>query len=107
MNNQSKQMVINALIKVINAAPELHFQRNYLYPQAYQNSDVSMQEFKTWMNYANQVLDISYNHIGLNDILMTKTAISQLSFQYGVPNIQCIVQVKQELLKLAQIITQY
>lgn len=107
MNNQSKQMVTSALIKVINAAPGVSFQRNYMYPQTYQNYDVSMQEFSTWMNYANQVLDISYNHIGINDILTTKVKINQLYSQYGGTNIQRIDQIKQELFKLTQVILQY
>ena len=71
INYQSKQIVIDALIKVINAAPGLYFQRNHLYCQTYQNSDISMQEFNTWVDYANQILDISYNHIGYYAILIT------------------------------------
>lgn len=107
MDYQSKQMVINALVKVINAAPKSYLQRSYSHPIECQNRDVSMQEFNIWMNYVNQVMDISYNHIELNAILMTKITISQLSSQYGVSNTQRIEQIKQELLNLAQIITQY
>lgn len=107
INYQSKQIVIDALIKVINAAPGFFSQRNYLYPQTYQSRDVSMQEFNTWMEYANQILDISYNHIGYNAILTTKMAIGQLSSQYGVSFIQRVDQIKQELLNLTQLILQY
>lgn len=107
MNDQSKKMVVNALIKVINAAPGLYSQKNYLHSQIYRNSDVPMQELNTWMNYANQILDISYNHIGINAILSTKIVISELYSQYGVSNIQRIEQIKQELLKLTQVILQY
>lgn len=107
MNNQSKQMVIDALFKVVNSAPALYFQGNYLHPQTYQRNDVSMQEFNTWVNYANQILDISYNHLGLNTIMSTKMMITQLASQYGVSNIQRIDKIKQELIKLIQIILQY
>ena len=107
MNKQSKQMVIDALYKVVNSAPALYSQRNYLSPQTYQANDVSMQELSTWVNYANQVLDISYNHGGLNVIMSTKSMISQLVSQYGVSNIQRIDQIKQELIKLTQAILQY
>ncbi|MCM1212251.1 MAG: hypothetical protein NC318_11665 [Blautia sp.] len=107
MNNQSKQIVIDALIKAINAAPTLYFQRNYMYPTVNQNVDVSMQEFNTWMDYANQILDISYNHIGLNAILSTKMAMCQIASQYEISNIQRIDQIKQELIKLTQIIVKY
>lgn len=107
MNNQSKQMVINALIKVVDSAPYLCVQMNSLYSQQqYQVRDVSMQEYNTWIDYANQVLDISYNHIGLNAILTTKLSISQLNLQYGMLNLQRIEQVKQMLLQLVQIIIQ-
>lgn len=104
---QSKQIVIDALIKVINAAPGLYSQTKYLYSRTYQNSDVSMQEFDTWMNYANQILDISYNHIGFKAIILTKIRIRQLSSQYGVSIAQRIDQIKKELLNLAQLILQY
>lgn len=107
MNNQSKQMVMDALFKVINSAPALYSQKNYLYPQTYQTYDVSMQEFKTWVNYVNQILDISYNYLGLNIIMSTKMMISQLVSQYEVSNIQRIDQIKQELIKLTQAILQY
>lgn len=104
---QSKQIVIDALIKVINAAPGVYSQRKYLYPQTCQNSDVSMQEFNTWLDYANQIIDISYNHIGYNAILTTKIKIGQLASQYGISFIQRVDQIKQELLNLAQLILQY
>ena len=107
INYQSKQIVIDALIKVINAAPGLYSQRNYLYHQTYQKSDISMQEFNTWVDYANQILDISYNHIGYNAILTTKIAIGQLSSQHGASFIQRVDQIKRELLNLAQLILQY
>lgn len=118
MKNQSKQMVIGALMNVINAAPILHSQRNYMNRQAYQisnwsnqelypNNDISKLEFDTWIDYVNQILDISYNHIGLNDVLSTKMMICQLASQYGLSNMQRIDQTKQELIKLVQIILQY
>lgn len=107
MNNQSKQIVIDALFKVINSAPELYSRRNYLCSQTYQSNDVSTQEFNTWVNYANQILDISFNHIGLNVIISTKMMISQFTSQYGVSNIQRINQIRQELIKLTQAILQY
>lgn len=99
-------MVINALIKVVNSAPNLYVQRNSLYSQQqYQVMDVSMQEYNTWIDYANEVLDISYNHIGLNAILTTKLSISQLSHQYGVRNLQRVEQANRMLLQLIQMIT--
>lgn len=107
MNIQSKQMVVDALIKVINAAPVLYSQRKNIYSQTYQNSDISIQEFNTWLDYANQILDISYNHLGITTILSTKATMSQISSQNGVSNLHKIEQNKQELLKLTQVVLQY
>lgn len=104
MNNQSKQMVIDALIKVINAAPALYSQRNYLYAQPYQNNDVSIQEFCTWVDYTNQILDISYNHMRHSVILATKMEIYRLVSKDELSNMQRIDQIKQELIKLIQVL---
>ncbi len=110
MNYQSKQMVINALLKVINAAPTLYANNNLFYnayPPVYSNSDISKQEFDAWVKYANQILDISYDNIGIDDILSMKLKISQISLQSGISNIQRIDQIKRELINLTQIIFQY
>lgn len=107
MNNQSKQMVVDALYRVINSAPALYSQRNYLYPQTYQTNDVTTQEFSTWVDYADQILDISYNHVRINAIISTKMMINQLALQCGISNIQRIDQINRELLKLTQAILKY
>lgn len=75
--------------------------------QTLQNYDVSMQEFGTWVNYANQILDISYNHIKHDAIFSAKTMIYQIASQYGVSNIQRIEQIKNVLLNLVQTILYY
>lgn len=102
MNNyKSKQMVIDALIKVVNAAPNSQMQTSYYYASN-QPHPISHQDYVTWLNYANSILDISYNHTGLNDFLSTKINISQISFQNNVPYEQQIDRIKHELLNLAQ-----
>lgn len=109
MNDQSKHMTINAIMQVINAAPKLNAPmypyNNYTSPQMH--NDISARECNIWIDYVNQVLDISYNHIGINDILSTKITICQISAQNGVSNVSRIEQVKQELFKLIQVILQY
>ncbi len=103
-------MAINALLKVVNAAPVPYSNNNYFnnnYPPIYPSSDVSMQQFNTWVNYANQILDISYNHIGIDSILSTKMRINQIFSQNGISNIHRIDQIKRELVNLTQIIIQY
>ena len=104
MNPQSKSMVVGALIKVINSAPTLSPRINYIQPSTYQRSDISMQEFNTWVDYTNQTLDISYNHISLDIIITTKINISRISSQQGIAFLQRIEQIKQELFHLAQTI---
>ena len=111
MNYQSKQMVARELIKVANSAPEL-YSRNRWYGYnnnstfQSQNIDISLQEFRIWRNYVDNVLDISYDYIKFDAILSTKLKVSQLSSQYGVSNTYRIGQIKSELLNLAQLILQ-
>ena len=101
MNYQSKQMVVDALLKVVNAAPNSQMQAPYYYVQN-QSRPISNQDFITWLNYANSILDISYNHTGLNDILSAKVNISQISLQNNVPYEQRIERIKYEILNLAR-----
>lgn len=97
---QSKQMVVDALLKVVNAAPNSQMQIHCYY--YYPNHPISDQDFTTWLNYANSILDISYNHTGLNDILSTKVNISQIALQNNVPYEQRIERIKYELINLAR-----
>lgn len=98
---QSKQMVVDALLKVVNAAPNSQMQASYYYVPN-QPRTISNQDFVTWLNYANSILDISYNHTGLNNILSTKVNISQISLQNNMPYEQRIERIKYELLNLAR-----
>lgn len=112
MINKSKEMVINAIHKVINSAPTINTSVNYNYNYYINNirNDISKQEFDTWINYAYQVLDISYNHIGLNCILATKNTILELVNQFNqlrTPYIQCVLEISKELLNLARKILYY
>lgn len=111
MINKSKEMVINAIYKVINSAPNINTAVNYNYNYSYYTrNDISKQEFDTWINYAYQILDISYNHIGLNCILTTKNTILKLVNQFnqlGTPYMQRVFGISTELLNLAQMILQY
>ena len=99
MINKSKEMVINAIYKVVNSAPK--FNPNY------HNGDITIQEFTTWFDYAIQILNISYNHLGFNNILLTKEKIIRIYNQYGVDNISRVYQICEELLNLAKEILNY
>ncbi|MCI8285347.1 MAG: hypothetical protein HFE90_08820 [Firmicutes bacterium] len=104
MNNENKQIVVNALIKVMEGAPGSNSQKSYQNDSQvqYQDRDVSAQKFSIWLNYVNKVLDISYSHIGFNDILETKIRISRLSSEVGLSNKQRVTQIYQEIFNLAQ-----
>lgn len=98
---QSKQMIVDALLKVVNAAPNSQMQTSYYYTQN-QPRIISNQDFITWLNYANSILDISYNHTGLNNVLSTKVNISQIALQNNAPYEQRIERIKYEILNLAR-----
>ena len=102
--DKSKKMVIDALIKVVNAAPNSQMQAAYYsnYFAQNQSRPISYQDFITWLNYAQSILDISHNHTGIDDILSTRVNISQISLQNNVPYEQRIERIKYELLNLAQ-----
>ena len=100
MNVQSRQMVVNALLKVVNAAPNPQIQTYYYVPN--QPRPITNQDFITWLNYVNSTLDISYNHTGLNNFLSTKINISQISLQNNMPFEQRIDSIKREIINLAQ-----
>lgn len=99
MNRQTKQLVADALFRVINSAPA-HY--NYYALQ----SDVSQQEFDIWMNYAIQTLDISFNYTGISAVLSTKNIVYQIYYN-NIPCITRIEQIKLQLHNLIQIILQY
>ena len=99
---QSKQMVVDALLKVVNASPNSQMQTFYSPFARNQPRTISQQEFITWFNYANSILDVSYNHTGLSNILSTKVNISQIFLQNNVPYEQRIESIKYELLSLAR-----
>lgn len=98
---QSKKMVVDALLKVVNAAPNSQMQAPYYFAQN-QPRTISNQDFITWLNYANSILDISYNHTGLNNVLLAKANISQISFQNNIPYEQRIESIKYEILNLVR-----
>lgn len=107
MNVQNKQLIIKAIIKVINSAPTLYPQNNINYTQSSQRNDITLNELNIWVNYANQILDISYQSIPLDIILTTEIEISQVSSQGIGSYLNRVERIKGILLNLAQIIMQY
>lgn len=102
MSYQSKQMIVDALLKVVSAAPNSQMLPPYYFHAKNQLRPISNQDFATWLNYVNSILDISYNHTGLNNVLSTKANISQVSFQNNVSYEQRIERIKYEILNLVR-----
>lgn len=120
MNRQGKQIVIDAINKVISSSPKpynpgifsnIHNNTN--------NNDISKQQFEIWTNYVFEVLNISYSNLGFPFILSTdaniKNKIQQFN-QYNLFNqftqnkmtyIQLVYEINNELLTLIQAIIQY
>ncbi len=116
MNNQGKQMVIDALYKVINSAPQ-PYQNNmypyntYSYPKTIPNNtnlpnEITKQQFDIWKKYVCDVLDISYNNLALYDIMTTKLNIEQLALQPTSSYMQLVNRIQNELICLIRIIIQ-
>ncbi len=104
---QSKQMVVDALLKVVKAAPTSQIQAPYFYPVRTQPHTISLQEFNTWLNYVNSILDISYSHTGFNNIQVAKLKVLHITSQNNMTYMDMIVQIKDVILNLAQEILQY
>lgn len=83
MNNQGKEMVINAIYKAINSVPQ-PFENNMYSPNISNNTNqrnkITKQQFKIWKKYVYDILDISYNNLALYDIMTTKLKIEQLVY---------------------------
>ncbi len=103
-NNGSLQTAVNAIYKVFDSAPQLSFNIDYLYYLHNQSprNDISKEEFNTWINYVNQILDITYNYIGQNCILYTKTLIYQIANTQNILYVERVNRIKSELLNLTR-----
>ncbi len=116
MNNQGKQMVIDALYKVINSAPQ-PYQNNmypyntYPYPKTIPNNtnlpnEITKQQFDIWKKYVCDILDISYNNLAIYDIMATKLRVEQLANQPALSYLQLVYQINDKLFDLINIIIQ-
>lgn len=110
MNNERKQIIVQALIKLVQSAPKVQspvqtpVQDFYL--QGIQNQDVSAPLFNAWIDYVNSVLDVTYEYTGLNHVLEIKMNVTLLSTQNEL-YIQRIFKINDQILSLAQMLLQY
>lgn len=113
MNRQGIQMAIDAIYRVINSAPS-PYATNYYSNNA--DCDILPQQFDNWENYLNNILDISYQNLGLDIFFTAKYRISQLIqqfYQYNMSNsdkllyLNLVDQIKNELFTFIQYLSQY
>ncbi|MBD5532979.1 MAG: hypothetical protein HDQ98_12430 [Lachnospiraceae bacterium] len=102
--NQGRQMALDALFKLLKAAP-IKSSEYSNYGQ-YQSLDISKLEFDTWLNYVDSILQISYNHLGLGIIMATRLNIEQIASQNEIFYIYRVEQIKNQILNLAHSILQ-
>lgn len=116
MNSQGKQIVINAINKVISSSPQPYNQNMFSNKYDTNPNDISKQQFEIWAKYVTEVLDISYSNLGLFFIMETNIKITQLILQFNqynqfnenkIPYMQLVFQIKNELLGLIQTIVQF
>ncbi len=103
--DQGKQTIADALVKVANSAPGSQIQVGYAYSPA--NHNISAQEFSNWVNYVMSTLDILYRYSGLEVMLQTKITVSQISSVRGAEYVNLIDQIKNVIYSLARSILQY
>lgn len=116
MNKQGVQIAIDAIYKVINSAPKTYSSNIYSYTPNYVEGNISVQQFMNWINYLYNILDISYQNLGLYDFIMVKNNIIQIvrqsdpnnSYaQYKMPYSMLINRINNELLGFIQHLLQY
>lgn len=102
MNNERKDMVIKALLKLIASKPKTTYSLSSSILQNTQNSDISQQQFSIWINYVSSILDITYEYTQLNCVLISKYSIFQIAAQTNITYQQRISQIENEIIELAR-----
>lgn len=106
MNYERKQLIVQALIKLVQSAPDVQTRISYSYSWSGQNYNISTQEYANWVDYVYSVLDTTYGYTGLDLVYKYKMNIMQITNQGG-SYLQLISQIKNEILSLAQEILQF
>lgn len=107
MNYKGKKMMIDSLTKLVESSPARKKSPYTPYIQWNQMLGVTQQEYDTWINYVNGVLDILYDYAGLEIIALTKIKIAKIPIQNNSTYYQYAFLVERELLDLAQNILSY
>lgn len=107
MDYQRKQIIVQALIKLVQSSPEVQPQISSPYFLGDPNHDILMQEFNIWINYVNDVLKVTYDYTGLETVLVVQMNIMRFSSQNELLYKQRVFQIKNEILGLTQTILQY
>lgn len=105
--NNSKQFVLDTLMKLADSSPVNKIHPNNIYSGAKNNYDISQQEFIIWLNYINSVLEILSNYINPAELSLIKLQISNIASQNESPFAMRALNIERELLNLAQNILRY
>jgi len=104
MNFKKKQVVIDALTKLVNSAPSMQYAPNNIYNIQYYKAqyDISKGAFDNWIVYINSVLDTLYSYSKFQEILIAKFTIITLSTQNNLSYTDRVLKIGTELLNLAK-----
>lgn len=104
MTYQGKRVMVDALLKLLNASPSKKLSSNDVV-QGKSNYELSQKEFDLWLSYTNEILDVLYDFAQWVDILSTKINVATIANRTELSYINRILYIEQELLNLAQHIT--
>lgn len=105
INFQSKQFVIDTLIKLADSSP---VKKSYLSNNYGRNSyDISQQELDIWINYIDSVLDILSGYINPVEISSIKGRIRNITYQTELTCAMRALNIERELLNMAQNVLRY
>lgn len=100
MDSQTKTMIVNALMKIVDEAPTKFIAQYTSYPQAY---TVSKERFDIWTNYIFSVMNIISSYVNVSaclssiqNVIMQPNSNNEYSLQVN--------SICQIILKFAQTI---
>ena len=106
-HNNSKQFVIDTLIKLVDSSPIKKGYSNNIYERTPNSYNISQQELDLWINYINSVLDILSGYINPTEISLVKMRIGNIASQGPELYSMRVLNIEQELLNFARNVLRY
>lgn len=104
---QSKQFVIDTLMKLADSSPVKKIYPNNIYGNVRNSYDISQHELDIWINYINSVLDILSAYINPAELSLTKMQIQRIASDEKLTFSARALTIERELLRLAQNVLRY